>query len=208
MLPTRSARVALSHAVPSRVAAAALAIVAIACGNPTKPKATYVSSEAAYTLYALTGAPVNAATALHFLGGAARADASFTFDVAFDLDATGKVLVYPVRTIGGGLGGSLKSLGVLTRVGLQPVTGPFDAVTAAPATGYDTLSIQTIVPGAVLAAEVLDYATCVNSLGGQTMYSKLTVDSVDQSARRIYVRAVVDPNCGYRELVADSLPNS
>jgi hypothetical protein len=198
----------VSHVALSRVAVAAVAVLAIACGDPTKPKASFVTSEASYTLYALTGAPVNAVTALHFLGGATRADASFSFDVAFDLDASGKVLVYPVRTIGGGLGGSLKQLGILTRVGLQAVPGSFDAVTAAPATGYDTLSVQTIAPGAVLVAEVIDYATCVNSLGGQTMYSKLTVDSVDQRARRIYARAAVDPNCGYRELVADSLPKS
>jgi hypothetical protein len=196
MLPTRL----------SRVAAAALVVVAIACGDPTKPKATFATSEASYTLYALTGAPVNAATAINFLGGPTRADARFAFDVAFDLNAGGKVVVYPVRTVGGGLGGSLTRFGILPRVGLQVMPGSFESVTSAPATGYDTLSVQTINPGTVLAAEVLDYVTCANSLGGQALYAKLTVDSVDLSGRRVYARSVVDPNCGYRELLPDSIP--
>jgi hypothetical protein len=196
MLPTRL----------SRVAAAAFVVLAIACGDPTKPKATYATSQASYTLYALTGAPVNAATALNFLGGPTRADARFAFDVAFDLNAAGKIVVYPVRAVGGGLGGSLKSFGILTRVGLQVIPGTFASLTSAPATGYDTLSVQTISPGTVLAAEVLDFVTCANSLGGQALYAKLTVDSVDLTARRVYARSVIDPNCGYRELVPDSIP--
>jgi len=32
------------------------------------------------------------------------------------------------------------------------------------------------------------------------------VDSVNAATRQIYARAVVDPNCGYRGLVADSVP--
>ena len=190
MLPTRSLR----------VVAVALAVVAVACGDPTKPKAIYANAPSTYALYAFTGAPVNAATAISFLGGAARADASFAFDVAFDIDGAGRPVIYPVRAIASDLAGNVK------RVGLQVVPGTFDAVREAPETGYDTLSAQTVRPGDVLAVELLDLNTCLYSLGGQLLYAKLTVDSVNTTTRRIYARAVVDPNCGYRSVVPDSIP--
>jgi hypothetical protein len=190
MLPTRLTRVAL----------VALAILAVACGDPTKPKATYANAPSTYTLYAFTGAPVNAATAISFLGGPSRADANFAFDVAFDLDASGRPVIYPVRALASDLAGTVK------RVGLQVVSGTFDALRVAPETGYDTLAAQTVSVGSVLAVEMLDLNTCLYSLGGQTLYAKLTVDSIDTPSRRLYARTVVDPNCGYRSVVPDSIP--
>lgn len=191
MLPTRR----------SRVVVVALAVVAIACGDPTKPNATFANVLSRYALYAFTGAPVNAATAISFLGGPARADASFAFDVAFDLDGAGRPIIYPVRSIASDLAGAVR------RVGLQTVAGPFDSVREVPATGYDTLAAKSINVGDVLAVELLDQS-CRFSLGGQSLYAKLTVDSVNASGRRIYVRAVFDPNCGYRSVVPDSIPKN
>jgi hypothetical protein len=190
MLPTR----------PSRIVAAALAVLAVACGDPTKPKATYTNALSSYSLYAFTGAPVNAATAISFLGGAARADASFSFDVAFDLDAAGRPVIYPVRAIASDLAGSVK------RVGLQVVPGSFESLREVPETGYDTLGAKTINVGDVLAVEMFDLQTCLYSLGGQMLYAKLTVDSVNTTSRRLYARTVLDPNCGYRSVVPDSIP--
>ena len=192
MLPTRF----------TRVVVVALAVLAVACGAPTKPKATYANALSSYSLYAFTGAPVNAATAISFLGGAARADASFAFDVAFDLDASGRPIVYPVRAIASDLAGSVK------RVGLQVVPGAFETVLQVPATGYDTLAARTINVGDVIAVELLDLTSCIYSLGGQKLYAKLTVDSVNASARKLYARTVLDPNCGYRSVVPDSIPTS
>jgi hypothetical protein len=193
MLPIRPSRV---------VAAVALAVLAVACGAPTKPKATFANALSSYTLSAFTGAPVTAYTAISFLGGPARTDANFGFDVAFDLDPTGRPIIYPVRAIASDLAGSVK------RVGLQIVSGPFESVREAPQTGYDTLSAQTVAVGNVLAVEMLDLNTCLYSLGGQTLYAKLTVDSVDTATRRLYARTVVDLNCGYRSVVPDSIPES
>lgn len=192
MLPTRLLRVAV----------VVLAVVAAACGDPTKPSATYPSALTSYTFYPVTGAPANVPTALSFLGGSTRADSRFAFDVAFDLTPSGTVAVYPVRLIGGGLAGSLK------RVGLLPLTGSFDSVREVPSSGYDTLSVQTVAPGKVLAVELLDLNACYTSLGGQTLYAKMVVDSVKTDIRRIYARAVVDLNCGYHQVVPDSIPTS
>lgn len=198
MLPTRS----------TRVVVVALAVLAVACGDLTKPKASTPNLAVPYTLTAFTGGPVNVPNAINFLGGSTRADSRFAFDVALDLDPAGNIEVLPVRYVAGALGSltHLQQTGVpLKRVGLQKVTGSFEALREAPSTGYDTLAVQTITPGAVLAVELLDLANCYTGFGGSTLYAKLTVDSVDAN-RRIYTRTVSDPNCGYRGLVPDSIP--
>jgi hypothetical protein len=191
-----------------RVAIVALAVLAAACGDPTKPKAYLPNAPSSYVISPFTNAPVTAATAIYFLGGATRASSSFTFDVAFDLDASGRTLVFPVRAVGGALANLERAYmgqAQLSRVGLQIVPGTFESLTQVPETGYDTLSVQTLVPGAVMAVNVLD-PTCQYSLGGTTISAKLTVDSVNAVARKIYLRTVVDPNCGYISVVPDSIP--
>ncbi|MDB4883694.1 MAG: hypothetical protein JWL95_2460 [Gemmatimonadetes bacterium] len=192
MLPTRLPRVVV----------VALAVAIVACGDPTLPKATTPNVYLTYSLYSLIGAPAAVSNAVSFFSGPTRADASFLFDVAFNVDAAGKVVVYPVRALAGTLAGTTG-----TRVGILPVTGSFEALREAPASGYDTISVKTISPGTVVAVQLLDQATgqCYYSLGGQTTYAKFVVDSVDTS-RRLFLRTVVDMNCGYRSLVPDSIP--
>lgn len=193
MLPTRLLRVVV----------VALATLAVACGDPTRPRATTPNLLLSYSVHGLTGAPPATANALNLYIGPTRADASFDFDVALDLDATGKILVYPVRAVAGPLAGI-----VPTRVGLQTVSGSFEALREAPERGYDTLSVRTIAPGTVVAAELVDLVSgvCIYSLTGSSTYAKFVVDSVNPATRRFYVRSVADANCGYRSLVADSLP--
>jgi hypothetical protein len=193
MLPTRLLRVAV----------VALATAAVACGDPTRPKATIVNVQLTYSVYGLIGAPAASANALNLFVGPARADATFDFDVALDLDPSGKILVYPVRAIAGPLAGVIP-----TRVGLLPVTGSFESVRAAPDRGYDTLGVQKIEPGTVVVAELVNLAggLCIFSISGSQTYAKFVVDSVNTPARRFYVRTLGDANCGYRSLVADSLP--
>ena len=198
MLPTRSLRVAI----------VALVVVLAACGDPTKPKAFQANALSTYVISPFTNAPVTAATAINFLGGATRTSSAFNFDVAFDLDNSGRPLVYPVRAVGGALANLQRAYlgqGQLPRVGLQIVPGTFEALTQVPQTGYDTLSVQTLVPGAVMAVTVLD-ASCQYSLGGTSIAAKMTVDSVNTASRKIYLRTVVDPNCGYISVVPDSIP--
>lgn len=187
----------------SRVVAVAAAILAVACGDPTRPRATTPNFLLSYSVYGLTGAPAATLNAFNLFSGPARADAAFAFDVALDLDNTGKILVYPVRAVAGPLAGI-----VATRVGLQPVSGSFESVLEAPDRGYDTLAVRTIVPGQVVVAEVVDLVSgiCVYSFNGSSTYAKFVVDSVKTSTKQFYVRSVGDANCGYRSLVADSIP--
>ena len=183
-----------------RVVVAALAVAVVACGDPTRPTATFTNVRSAYTLYALTGTPANVPNALLFLTGVTRATSEFNFDVAFDIDASGKTVIYPVRTVGSGLAGTLK------RVGLQVLNTSFESVREVPNTGYDTLKVQTVSPGTVLAVEMRDGTACFSTFNSQLIYAKMIVDSVSSATRRIYLRTVVDPNCGYRSVVPDSVP--
>lgn len=185
-----------------RVLVPVLALAAIACGDLTKPKASYANTFASYTLYAYPNAPANSYSAISFLGGATRTDGSFAFDVTLDIDSAGSAKVLPVRTVGGSLAGSLK------RVGMQIVPGTFESLREAPSTGYDTLKVQTLRPGQVVAVELQDFQSCLYSLGGSMIYAKLTVDSVNTTTRRIFGRTVVDPNCGYRQVMPDTIPTN
>jgi hypothetical protein len=193
MLPTRLMRVVV----------VALATVLVACGDPTRPRATTVNLLLNYSVFGLTGAPPATANAMNLFIGPARADATFAFDVALDLDPSGKILVYPVRAVAGPLAGL-----VPTRVGLQTISGSFESVREAPDRGYDTLSVKSIAPGTVVVAELVDLVSglCIYSLSGSSTYAKFVVDSVNPTTRRFYVRSVGDANCGYRSLVPDSIP--
>ena len=117
MLPTRLLRVVV----------VALAAALVACGDPTRPKATTPNVSLTFSLYPLTGSPSAVSNAVSFFSGPTRADAGVRFDVAFDLDAAGKIKVYPVRSLAGTLAGL-----VATRVGLQPVTGSYESIVEAP----------------------------------------------------------------------------
>ena len=187
----------------SRVVAVALATLVVACGDPTRPKATTPNLLLSYSVFALTGAPPAVSNAISLYGGPTRADAAFDFDVALDFDPAGKIQVYPVRAIAGPLAG-----GVAQRVGIQTVSGSFEALREAPDKGYDTLSVKTISPGTVVAVELVDQLSglCFYSLNGSATYAKFVVDSVNAATRRFYVRSVADANCGYRSLVPDSIP--
>jgi len=193
MLPTRLLRVAV----------VALATAAVACGDPTRPTATIVNVQLDYSVYGLVGAPAVSANALNLFIGPSRADATFEFDVALDLDPSGKILVYPVRAVAGPLAGLIP-----TRVGLQTVPGPFEAVREAPDRGYDTIAVRKIDPGTVVVAELVNVVSglCTFSFSGAQTYAKFVVDSLKPETKQFFVRSVGDANCGYRSLVADSIP--
>lgn len=191
MPPTRSSRLLLLG----------LALFAMACAG-TGPKATYVNQKYSFDLFALTGAPANAPTAISFLGGPTVASAAFGFDVAVDIDTAGATRIYPVRSLAGGLAGTVKRIGFQT----VPATS-FEALREAPSTGYDTVGSRVVTQGAVLAFEIQDAATCLYSLGGTNLYAKMVIDSIKPTQRRIFGRTVVDPNCGFREIMPDTIPS-
>jgi hypothetical protein len=187
-----------------RVAVVACAVLAVACGDLTRQKATYASTFAAFSLYTITQSPAAEPNALNFLGGVTRASSAFAFDLAFDLTPSGAVIVYPVRALGGAPAGTLKL------VGLQPVPVAFENLLEAPETGYDSVSAKTVNVGSTIAVQLRDPTACfsVNILSSQLLFGKIVIDSVFPDTRRLYGRLVIDPNCGYRGLVPDSIPTN
>jgi len=190
---------------------AAVVSGASACDNPNST--TTLISVIADTLqvFALTGTPPSYPAAFLAASGAVtRADGSFNFDVAFDINPSNEVVIYPQKLVGvpcvtgaincGGAAGAKP-------VGLQRITVAFDSLERAPTAGYQFDSTFTLTPGQGLVMQVQSSSAC--SLSFSTlMYTKFVIDSIDATRRSIYFRSVNDPNCGYRSLIPGATPKN
>lgn len=177
------------------LAAATVAVAGVACGDLTGVPASLPTLSDSTVVYAINGAPPGAPTALHvYAGQLFSADATFLFDVAFDIDATGHPVLLPQRAVASGLAAT-------HTVGLQVMTGTFESLTAAPKTGYraDTALVTSInVP---VVVQTTDPNSCGVSLTGTVLYAKVVIRSVDPVARQMVVQFTADPNCGFRSFL-------
>ena len=178
--------------------AAALGVVGVvACGDPTGLQATFPTATDPLQLYTLNGAPSGAPNAVYLYGNqvvgttAVRATPSFGFDIAFDLTSDGRIQLIPVRKVA-------STIANAPQVGMQVVSGSFDALTKAPSSGYKFDSTLTVNVGQVVAIEASVPAACTYSLNGTNVYGKLVVDSIRRTEGRLFARLTTDPNCGYR----------
>jgi hypothetical protein len=175
------------------------AVFAMACGDPLSAKASLANQFDTLAAFSLSGTSIYAPTALNTtFRFVTRADNEFNYDLAFDLDANGQVRLIPVRLLGGVLTASKV-------VGLQKATGGYDALIKAPSSGYVYDSVVVVKPGDAVSVQVTS-DQCVYAFG-QQLYSKLGIDSVNVSQRKIYFRLAHDPNCGFRSF-ATGLPKS
>jgi len=171
-----------------------------ACNDPNDIELSPVLADT-LTLWALTGtSPSFPSAYLAARGAITRADGNFEFDIALDIDPTNKIVVYPQRLVGVPLGGPKP-------VGLQRINGAFDQLTRAPSSGYVFDSTFAVSPGEGLVMQVQSSNDCFAFIS-TVRYTKFVVDSIDAARRLIYFRAVHDPNCGYRTLVAGSVPKN
>jgi hypothetical protein len=187
-------------------ASAALAAAAVAgCGgdDPFAPRARLEVDEARFVVYPLTGSAPLLPAGLNllagvavrpFLGVAAGGAPQANFDLAFDRDATGRVVVYTPRWL------LVPPLGV-GRAGLQAVSGAFASVQSAPRGGFVFDSLLTVTPGQVVVVET----TTQSCTAAQPLVAKLLVDSIVGAAIHLTVR--INPNCGFRSF-ADGIPSS
>lgn len=176
---------------------AALAVVltlsSVACDDPLLPGAVGSNSEVTLQVYPLNGSPVGTASALAvFTSTTARVDAGVNFDLAFDLEADGDVVLYPARLVASALANA-------PRVGLQTVTTPFSSLTRAPNSGYTVDSALVAPIGRTVAIQLPGSQLCFGSFTGTDIYAKLVVDSV-AADRRIWLRLLANTTCGYRSL--------
>src|SRR5687767_1432771 len=99
--------------IRSLLLACAAVVAVTGCDDPLRPDANLSVFERTVTLYSLNGSPPSAPTGLLLYDAQAiKADASFLFDLAFDVESDGRVTVLPVRAVSGGLNSA-------HRVGLQ-----------------------------------------------------------------------------------------
>jgi hypothetical protein len=174
-----------------------------ACGDVASLKASIPTFTDTLSLWALSGTPPAYPSAISISTRQIVTVNGFgAFDVAFDIDANGKTIIYPVKLIVATPGGSRP-------VGIQKIASSFEAVTTAPTTGFQTDSSLKIGPGEVVVVETPQNGSgeiCQYSIS-PNLYAKLAVDSVNLATRIIYLRMGFDPNCGFRSF-ADGVPTS
>ena len=174
-----------------------------ACGDIASLKATIPTSVDTLSLWALSGTPPSYPSAISIAARQiVRVDGFASFDIALDIDANGKTVVFPVKLVVASPGGS-------RQVAIQKVAGTFEQVLESPQSGFETDSSLVMSPG-----EVVVIQSPHNSSGdicqfavSPDLYAKIAVDSVNLATRIIYLRMGFDPNCGFRSF-ADGIPTS
>ena len=191
--------------------AAAVTFGTSACNDPNSTNNVIAVLADTLTVFALTGTPPSFPAAYQAAKGAVtRADGTFDFDVAFDINPANEVIVYPQKLVGVPcIIGALNCGGALGAkpVGLQRITVAFDSLGRAPGSGYQFDSTFTMTPGQALVMQVQSANDCPLSFS-TVMYTKFVIDSIDTTRRAIHFRSVNDPNCGYRSLVAGAVPKN
>jgi hypothetical protein len=174
------------------VAASVTVSLVAACSDFTGVPASLSTLSDSGSVFALNGAPSRAPTALHlYTGTLLAADASFTFDIAFDIDAQGNPVILPQRTVGA------RGLVSVHTVGLQQVDQDFASLEKAPKSGYHVDTALVTRVGKTVAIQSQDVNICGISVTGTSIFAKLVVLSVDPQARKLSIQFTVDPNCGF-----------
>ena len=181
-----------------RIPALLVAVTAIAvfngCGNSTGIRAEYPNRDTTLVVYALNNTPVTVPTAILLRTLLpVRIDATFSFDVAFDIDAAGQVLAHSPRAVGG-------ELVSVRHVGMRTSDDPYASITIAPTGGYRYDTTFTMPVGKVILVDSYDPSCSAYSYLGQNIRAKMVLDSANTTTRAIYLRILSNPNCGFRQL--------
>ena len=118
---------------------------------------------------------------------------SGNFDIAFDLDAQRRIVIYPVKLI-------VRPLSGVSEVGLLKVTGTFESVDRAPTGEYEFDEPLVVGVGEVVVIESRrnrQSDLCTFALS-PNIFSKIVVDSVAAGNNAIWFRLTANPNCGFR----------
>jgi hypothetical protein len=171
---------------------AGFAAAIAACKGLTAIDPSFQNMTATDTVYAINGAPPNSPNAVKFFDGlVTRADQSFTFDLAFDIDAAGNPVLIPVKALA-------TTFSTSYSIGLQKATGSFESVLEAPKEGYRADTALAVGVGQPVIAETRDvFVACAYALKGQSYFSKIVVTEVDPVLRRMVFTMTVNRNCGF-----------
>jgi hypothetical protein len=171
-------------------AALALAAAAVACDDPFAPRAESANFNTSIEVWALTGSPTAFPTVLLVPQAlVVRPDAAGSFDIGFDIDPDGRLLVVPMSKIVAPLGGG-RSIGVIRTADI------FNTILEAPRSGWIFDSTLSVNVGQTFLVRVTTQF-CQGQLRSE-VYAKYYVDSVITAERRIKLSGRVNPNCGFR----------
>ncbi|HMF87230.1 MAG TPA: hypothetical protein VK575_04065 [Gemmatimonadaceae bacterium] len=177
-------------------------VVLNACGDPTSLRANFPTFVDTLSVFALSGTPPSYPSGVSILlRQPVRVDGFANFDVAFDIDAAGNAVIYPVKFV--------VAAGGSRPVGLLKMPAPFEAVLEAPSTGFETDTSFAVAPGetvVIQSAHNVRGDVCEFALSPY-IYAKIAVDSVNLASRTLYLRMGLDPNCGFRSF-ATGIPTS
>src|ERR1043166_8504894 len=183
--------------LPRRVIAAVLSVAVVAvisaCKDLTSVDAGFDNViDSSGVFYTVNNSPAGTATAINlFTGNRYRADETFAYDIAFDIDSQNHVLIIPSRALATGLSTPYS-------VGLQKLSGvSFAQVTDAPKTGYRVDTVLVATQGSVIAIESHDVARCGFAIKGSSYFTKMVITNVDLVNRKISTVLEVNRNCGF-----------
>jgi hypothetical protein len=177
---------------------------AFACADPFATTATLPTIDDTAAVFALTGAPESAPTAINItFPRAVITTPTENYDVVFDI-RNDSAFAYPPHAIGAALS-----------AGMQLSSQPYDAITEAPLSGYNDSTPQFIKAGDVMLVRSSSSQCATQSVQARTfLYAKVVIDSIfyDNAApphtpRTIWYRMRNDPNCGFVSFL-DGVPTS
>ncbi|MEX2182573.1 MAG: hypothetical protein WD771_11060 [Gemmatimonadaceae bacterium] len=173
-----------------RAAAALVVVGAVACEDPFKPTAEFSTVETTFEIWALTGSPTAFPSVLLVPQRlVVRPDAAGSFDLGFDIDPSGRLLVLPVTKV-------VQALAGPRQIGIIRATDAYADITAAPTRGWVLDSTFTFDVGESFIVRV-QTLFCSGTFFSE-VYAKYQVDSIFPTERRIKLTGRVNPNCGFR----------
>jgi hypothetical protein len=171
------------------------AAVAGACTGPATIQGLSQNGTQPFFVHALSGSPLATATALAFPArSVTRVDGTFNFDVAFDIDASGNVVLLAPELVGQNPAGN-RLVGIITGI------GSYDAILEAPLSGYRVDSATVVSRGQAVAVQAQEPTCVTTNPTAPYLYAKIVIDSVDLVGRGIYGRTMIGGDCGFRQLV-------
>lgn len=177
------------------LAALAVAAALVGCGpDPFAVVAQDPNADVSIEVWALTGAPTNFPT-VHLVPQriTTRPDAAASFDLAFDIDGDGRLLVLPVNKVVTPLSGN-------RRIGIIRSSEIYNTIVEAPRTGWVYDSILAVNVGQTFIVRVQTQFCSISQ--SNEVYAKYMVDSVIPEERRIRLSGRVNPNCGFRSFLS------
>lgn len=166
----------------------------VGCGpDPFAVVAQDSNADVSIEVWALTGAPTNFPT-VHLVPQriTTRPDAAGSFDLAFDIDGDGRLLVLPVNKVVTPLTGN-------RRIGIVRTSEIYNTIVEAPRNGWVYDSILSVNVGQTFIVRVQTQFCSISQ--SNEVYAKYVVDSVIPAERRIRLSGRVNPNCGFRSFL-------